>query len=121
MKELFVYAPEAIEATQEIVDKIDLEIPYGKILIPECTLSEDDRVILERYRKYIKSKNYVGIKIIDEEEWHLRYLCFSGLNKRYDFRLKEEQLFDFIAKKEQEQINKKLDEFTTEEFQNLSQ
>ncbi|MDD2516016.1 MAG: PHP domain-containing protein, partial [Candidatus Gracilibacteria bacterium] len=121
MKELFIYAPEAIETTQEIVDKIDLEIPYGKILIPECTLSEDDKIILERYKKYLESRNYTGIKNINEEEWHLRYLCFAGLNKRYDFGLKEEQLFEFIIKKEQDPIDKKLDEFTTEEFKNLSQ
>lgn len=81
MAELFAHVPEAIKNTLEINDKIRIDIPYGKTLIPTFELGEEEKVL---YSKYI-AQLPAGIKVLGEEEWNLRYICISGLNFRYDF------------------------------------
>ena len=49
MKELFSYCPEALENISKIIDSIDLEIPYGDILLPVYTLNNIEQPIRERY------------------------------------------------------------------------
>lgn len=120
MKELFVYAPEAIETTQEIVDKINLEIPYGKPLIPQCELNEEEKIIFERFNEFLKNHEHKSMKDIENDEWYLRYMCFLWLNNRFEFWLSEEELFECVIKLTTPPVEKKLSEMSPEELKAIS-
>lgn len=83
MEELFAHVPEAIKNTLEINDKIRIDIPYGKTLIPTFELAEAERAAYEKYEQ--QAEKLTGIKKLTEEEWNLRHICIKGLNYRYDF------------------------------------
>ena len=55
MAELFSYVPEALETTQEILGKIDLQIPHGDFLLPHYTLNEEEKAAHDRYEKTVIS------------------------------------------------------------------
>ena len=60
MKELFPYAPEAIENTQKIADRCNVEIEFGKSRLPHFDVPEG------------------------YDSWtYLNKLCYDGLEKRY--------------------------------------
>jgi len=60
MKELFPYAPEALENTQKIADRCNVEIEFGKSRLPHFEVPEG------------------------YDAWtYLRKLCYDGLNRRY--------------------------------------
>jgi len=48
MQMLFGFIPEALENTQKIADKVNIEIETGGILIPVFELPEKDQIIYER-------------------------------------------------------------------------
>ncbi len=60
MRELFRYAPEAVENTQKIADRCNVEISFGVTKLPDYKVPE-------------------GF----DEESYLRHLCYEGLEKRY--------------------------------------
>lgn len=97
VEELFSYVPESVEATQEIADKIDIEIPHGDFLLPHYSLIPEEREAYQRYIDYIQ-KDTSQLVNLDEEEWLLRYLCISGLNTRYDFDWDENTVFEYVKK-----------------------
>jgi DNA polymerase-3 subunit alpha len=47
MEELFAHVPEAIRNTLEINDKIRIDIPYGKTLIPTFKLEDEEQEAYE--------------------------------------------------------------------------
>ena len=60
MKKLFPYAPEALENTQKIADRCNVEIEFGKSRLPHFDVPEG------------------------YDSWtYLRKLCYEGLEKRY--------------------------------------
>lgn len=113
MRELFAYAPDAIENTLKIADSIELEIPYGKTLIPTFTLAEKEQKAYEQY----KSSLTPGLKVLDPEEWNLRDLCYSGLNYRFDFGLDRTTIDEFIHKKDLPPPEKKLSAMSLQELE----
>ncbi len=94
MRELFAYAPEACENTLKIADMIDLEIPHGKPLLPTYKLNPEEEIRKERYKKLYPD----DFKTLTDAEWLLRWTCFAGLNKRYDFTLSETDISDCVHK-----------------------
>ena len=50
MKSIWIQHPELLERTQEIVDRIDINIPYGLTLIPQFPLSDDQKMEYEKFR-----------------------------------------------------------------------
>ncbi|MCR5301072.1 MAG: DNA polymerase III subunit alpha [Lachnospiraceae bacterium] len=66
MRKLFPYAPEAIENTQKIADRCNVEIEFGTLRLPHFEVPEG------------------------YDSWtYLRKLCFDGLEKRYPDRTDE--------------------------------
>lgn len=119
MEELFSYAPEAYKATQEIADKIDIRIPYGDLLLPVYGLNEDENAAFDRYKKYIAGTKD-DLCELDHEEWLLRYLCYDGLNARYNFGLDEETVFEYVKKLNYDPWEVKLQELSPEQLQEIS-
>jgi len=76
MQTLFGYIPSALENTQKIAERVDIEIPMGGILIPRFDLPESDQEIFERAQDYQK-KQKGDWKQLSSDEWYLRYLSFK--------------------------------------------
>lgn len=119
MLELFSYAPQACKSTVEINEKINIDIPYWQTLIPVSELNDEQKEIYKKYNEYISNKT--SAQNLWEEEWCLRYLCIKWLNFRYNFWLDEETIFMLINKENIEKPEKKFNEMSAQELQNLSQ
>ncbi|MDD5212904.1 MAG: DNA polymerase III subunit alpha [Candidatus Gracilibacteria bacterium] len=118
MEMLFGHIPESLYNTKKIADMVSITIPRGGVLIPRYELPENDQVI---YKKALElEKNEIGIQKLEMSEWYLRYLCFLGLNKRYDFDLSEDEIFEFIKKIEGPHLAGKLQDTGVEELQTLA-
>jgi len=76
MQVLFGYIPSALENTQKIADRVDIEIPMGDILIPRFELPQSDQEIYERAQEFQK-KQTGDWKELSSDEWYLRYLSFK--------------------------------------------
>lgn len=118
MEELFSYFPWAVNATSEINDKINIEIPYWWTLIPVSELNFEEKEVFYKYREFVKDD--LKIKDLWEEEWWLRYLCMSWLNHRYEYGFSEEIIFELIKKKNIIPPEKKLSSMSALELQELS-
>lgn len=94
MRELFAYAPEAYDNTEKIADMIDIDIPHGNPLLPTYTLNDSEAIIKEKYKE-VYPKDF---DILTDQEWLLRWNCFSWLNKRYDFTLTENDILECVHK-----------------------
>ena len=112
MRELFARTPDAIETTLAINEKIHIEIPYGKTLIPVFTL---DAVDQDRYGEYVASLPS-DVSRLGQEEWNLRTLCIEGLNYRFDFGLTLEEIHELVHKKELPSPEKQLSKMSVEEL-----
>lgn len=100
MKELFAYAPEACENTMRIADMIDIDIPHGKPLLPSYKLN-----VGEIARKEIYKETYPeDFSTLTDQEWLLRWTCFEGLNKRYNFTLSAEDIVECVHKEIKSEI-----------------
>ncbi|MDP2104015.1 MAG: DNA polymerase III subunit alpha, partial [Candidatus Gracilibacteria bacterium] len=117
MEELFAHVPEAIRNTIEINDKIRIDIPYGKTLIPTFELTPEERMTYEKYSGKIPE----GVRKLGSEEWYLRHVCILGLNTRYDFGFDEDVMNEFIHKKDIPGAEKELIEMSVDELKTLSQ
>ncbi len=51
MRDLFRDLPEAVDNTQLIADKVDIEIPYGKLIFPTFAIPDDSKDAPEYLRK----------------------------------------------------------------------
>ncbi len=118
MEELLSYAPGAVKNTLEIAEKCNVTLELGKTLIPTCQLDEEKEEIFHRYEKLAIHEDW--LKRLWEEEWYLRYLCITGLNRRYDFWLDEEILFELVKKIDTPRPEKKLSEMSPEELSTLA-
>lgn len=116
MAELFAHVPEAIKNTLEINDKIRIDIPYGKTLIPTFELAAEEKALYTNYMEHLPP----GIKALEEEEWNLRRICIEGLNYRYGFDLDTETVTEFIHKKDIPGSDKKLSDMSAVELQALA-
>jgi DNA polymerase-3 subunit alpha len=76
MQVIFGYIPSALENTQKIADRVDIEIPMGDILIPRFELPKADQAIFERAQQY-QTKQTGNWKELSSDEWYLRYLSFK--------------------------------------------
>lgn len=118
MEVLFWHIPESLYNTKKIADMTDVKIPRWWVLIPKYELPEKDQ---EVYKKAIeKEKDEAGIQKLEMSEWYLRYLCFLWLNKRYDFWLSEDEIFEFIKKIVWPKLSWKLQDTWVEELQSLA-
>ncbi len=117
MAELFAYHPEALSSTVEIANKIDLDIPYGRTLIPVFTLEGEAKSGYEQYLSHLPS----GVKQLDSEEWNLRNICIRGLGYRYGIDLSEEEINICIQKKDITPPDKKLQHMSVEELNALAE
>lgn len=127
MAELLAYCPRAVSATMEILEKIHLDIPYGQTLIPKFELPPASH---EKYEEYIEKVRVLNAKIPDgetkireigDEEWDLRRLCYSGLNRRFDFGLDDDAVTELIHKLDVPTPDKKLSDMSLGELISLSQ
>lgn len=116
MSELFAHVPEAIRNTLEINNKIHIDIPYGKTLIPTFELGIEEKALYKEYRDHLPA----GVKPLGEEEWNLRRICIEGLNSRYGFGLDTETVIEFIHKKDIPGSDKKLSDMSAVELQALA-
>ncbi len=112
MAELFAYCPQALSATRQIAETIDLKIPYGQVLIPVFELDSDTKTGYERY----ESRRPTDAKRLDTEEWNLRNICMRGLSKRYAITLTDEEIDSFIDKKPVSESEKKLQDMSADEL-----
>lgn len=128
MAELFAYFPKACENTVALFEKTHLEIPYGQTLIPKFELPPAS---LEKYEEYLTEVRKVNaereksglspfVKEIGDEEWDLRRLCYSGLNRRFDFGLDDAQVTELIHKLDVPRPDKKLSDMSLGELLDLS-
>lgn len=118
MEELFSNCPAAYRNTQEINEKVNIEIKYWETLIPVSELWENEKNIYKQYIEYTKS--FTNLLIPQEEEWYLRYLCMKWLNYRYDYQFSEEEIFLLVSKLIIEKPEKQLSQMSAEELQTLS-
>ncbi|MBP9815980.1 DNA polymerase III subunit alpha [Candidatus Woesebacteria bacterium] len=81
MEDLFRDLPEAIENTQKIADQCDLEIPYGKLILPIYPLKEG-QTAEEQLRELTYAKAKERIALTQEEKTRLAYeldiICDKG-------------------------------------------
>lgn len=136
MNSIFWYIPQALENSVKIASQINIEIEMWKILIPVFKLSEE---IEEKYKQYNslkksdsqnQEKNHPSplyerveeqvLKNISSDEWYLRYLCYHWMNTRLKTNFKEEELKEFIKKKNVSQSDKALIDYTVEELKESS-
>jgi len=96
MQALFGFLPKSLQQTQEIADKIDIEIPMGEILIPTFHIPDTDQEKYELWKKQLSKE----MKICSTDEWYLRYLAFLGLTTRYDISFSREEIFLLLEKKD---------------------
>ncbi|MDP5039139.1 MAG: DNA polymerase III subunit alpha, partial [Candidatus Gracilibacteria bacterium] len=128
MQSLFGFIPESLSNTLEIVDKVDIQIETGGILIPKYDLPEKDKIIFEEAlaleeKFYYNGQNDVRqkyIKKLTSDEWYLRYLSYIGLNWRYDYNIPKEKIFKLVQKLDKPGLEKKLTESSPEELKELS-
>jgi len=92
MQELFAYAPEACPNTLKISEMIDINIPHWKPLLPTYKLNEKESNIQKKYFEIYAD----DVEILSDQEWLLRFTCFQGLNKRYNFSLSEQEIFSCV-------------------------
>lgn len=112
MRELFAYAPDALENTVKIAESIHLDLPYGKTLIPGFELAVDEK---EKYEHFLRENSEENLHL-DAEEWLLRERCFAGLNTRFDFGVTQSQIDALTRKKRVEKPAKKLSEMSLDEL-----
>lgn len=112
MRSLWVQHPELLDRTQEIVDRVNIDIPYGLTLIPQFPLSDDQRAEYEKFRITCTSEEVV----LDSEEWLLRSVCISGMLERYEFTLSPAEIDICIRKKLTSPPEKKLKDIPVEEL-----
>lgn len=118
MEVLFGHIPESLYNTKKIADQIKIKIPRGGVLIPKYELPDQDQIVYNKAMEEEKDEQW--IQCLEMSEWYLRYLCFLGLNKRYDFGLTEEDIFEFIKKLDWPKLSQKLQETWVEELKELS-
>jgi len=94
MNELFAYAPEACTNTIKIASMIDVDIPHGSPLLPTYKLNQKEKTLQERYLHVYPQ----DIHHLSDQEWLLRFTCFQGLNRRYNFSLSEQDIFACVHK-----------------------
>lgn len=116
MEELFAHIPEAIRNTTEINDKIRIDIPYGKTLIPTFELESETQ---EAYKQYVQSLPD-GVRKLSDEEWHLRRICIKGLNDRYDFGFDKTTIDEYIHKMDLPKEERSLTSMSVEELRTLA-
>lgn len=73
---------EVLTNTLEIADKVDLEIPFHDYLIPSYQPPKDFIAKENAFMEYQIAK-YIPTKNRGNDADYLRYLCYSGLIKRY--------------------------------------
>lgn len=121
MQMLFWFLPEALNNTVEIADKVDIHIETWWILIPKFDLPEQDKLI---YDTAIKNEANLykkwEIKELSSDEWYLRYLSFKWLNWRFDYKIDDETIFEFIKKLDKPKLDKNLTETSPQELKDLS-
>lgn len=112
MIEIFAHVPEAVKNSVKIAESIDLQIDYGKTLIPKFELNPE---VQKEYESYIANLP-PGIQKLQEEEWDLRRLCYRGLNYRYDFDISEEVITEFTHKQDIPAPEKRLSDMSLDEL-----
>ncbi len=121
MQKIFWFIPEALNNTVEIADKINIDIKTWWILIPRFDLPEEDKLI---YNNAIKNEELLykeeKIKKLSSDEWYLRYLSFKWLNWRFDYKLDDEIIFEFVKKLNKPKLDKNLTETSPQELKDLS-
>lgn len=129
IQELFGFVPEAISNTIEILDKVDISIETGWILIPKYDLPEHDKAIYEEALALEEEFYYNGqdddirqkhIKKLTSDEWYLRYLSYEWLNWRYDYNIPRDKIFKLVQKLDKPWLQKALTKSSPEELKELS-
>lgn len=118
MQAEFWFIPQALENTNKIADKINLEFETWWVLIPKYDLPEEHQKIYEEAMALEKDDEF--IKKLSSDEWYLRYLCFEWLNWRYDYNIDKQTIFELVKKLDKPSLDKKLQETSPEELKDLS-
>ena len=118
MEIMFWFIPEALSNTVKIADTVNIYIETGGILIPTFELPEEDGEIYNSALE--KEKDETWLQLLSSSEWYLRYLSFKWLNWRFDYKLDNETIFEFIKKLDKPSLEKRLQDTTPEELKKLS-
>ncbi len=114
MEALFWYIPSSLENSEKILDMIDIKIETGKILIPTFELDEKGKILYEKFQETIPQSG--EFKKLSSDEFFLRYLCFSGMDYRYDIKFSDEEIFEFVKKLNVQWLEKKLQDTEPDEL-----
>lgn len=112
MRNIWIQHPALLDTTQEIVDKVDLDIPYGLTLIPRFPLSSDQQ---RDYEVFVEQTRE-GERRLDTESWLLRSVCIRGMMERYGIDLSEEEFDIAIRCREVPPLQKKLKDIPVSEL-----
>lgn len=118
LSEIFKDVPEALENTRKIASMCHVEFETWGILIPKYDLPEKDQLIYNEATQLEKDEKW--LKKLSSDEWYLRYLCFEGLNWRYEYQIPRGEIFELVKKLDKPNLDKKLQETSPEELKDLS-
>lgn len=101
MEQLFWFIPESLENTYKICKQTHIEIQTGKMLIPMFHIQENEKNLyhayLEKQHQYFEETE--SFWVAWENEWLLRYLAYTWLQKKFSLHLDQDALFLLISKK----------------------
>ena len=89
MRALFSWCPEAIENTLEVADKCNVELEWGKILLPQYPLDpgetnesqfrrECEKGLARRYGEDWRNVEVNGINVLERFEYEYKVICDKG-------------------------------------------
>ncbi|MBQ3283498.1 MAG: DNA polymerase III subunit alpha, partial [Atopobiaceae bacterium] len=89
MRELFSWCPEALETTLEIADKCNVELEWGKILLPQYPLDpgetnesqfrrECEAGLARRYGENWREREIAGVNVLERFEHEYKVICDKG-------------------------------------------
>ncbi|MDD3302291.1 MAG: DNA polymerase III subunit alpha [Candidatus Gracilibacteria bacterium] len=104
--------------------------PEGQSLVVggQSVKHEDDNIVTisEGQSSEISSSikgqlsNNQKLKELSSDEWYLRYLCFKGMNSRFNSGFSDEMIDEFIKKVDVELLDKPLVDYQVEELKSSS-
>ncbi len=118
MQQLFGYLPSSLENTLHIAKQVSIKIKTGSSLMPKFELLWEDKELFEIYKN--QEIQEAWLQSLHSDEFFLRYLCFQGMNWRYKSNFSQEDIFEYIKKKEAVWLTKTLQETEPDELRLIS-
>ena len=84
MRALFPYCPEACDNTLEIADKCDMELEWGKIILPRYPLLDSGETHESQFRRECEE----GLAKRYGEDWETKVINGISVKERFEFEYK---------------------------------